>query len=247
MLIFVMPASPSLAVIVLNWRRPQNIARIVRTAAEALPHACILVLDQAEEPNNLAGREDIPWHLMWHQTRQNKGPGERFKLAADLPFDYYLCIDDDVFLTIAQMQRLMDQLIKEPGRAHGVWGQLLMSNAEGNHHLFNGIARRNTEVSILNQVYAFTKSQALEAITLASLAGFESWSEARFCDDLLLSCSGEAPARIYDFGQLERCSTSDTPGVAVWKQIGFHERRLELAAKMLRLGRLHVQSGSRPA
>lgn len=239
-----MPVSPTVAVIILNWRRPQNIGRIVRAAADALPEACIFVLDQAEAPNSLEGRHDVPWHLMWRRTRQNGGSAARIELAAALPFDHYLCIDDDLFLTVAQIKALMFMLAKEPGRAHGVWGQVVMSNAEGKYQLFDGIVGRNTEVSFLNQVYAFAKVQAQEAMVLASLAGFKSWDDVRFCDDILLSCSGEACPRLHDFGQLEHCPTSNEPGIAEWKREGFHDRRLELAGEMLRLGRLHVDAKS---
>ncbi len=204
------------------------------------------MLDQAEAPNSLEGRHDVPWHLIWRQPRPNGGPGARIELAAALPFDHYLCIDDDVFLTAAQIKMLMFMQSKEPGRAHGVWGQVVFSDAEGKYQLLDGIIRRNADVSFLNQVYAFTKVQAQEAMVLASLAGFESWVDVRFGDDLLLSCSGEAAPRIHDLGPLEQCPTANEPGIAQWKQAGFREQRLELAAKMLSLGRLHVEA-RRPA
>ena len=46
--------SPSLAVILLNYKRPQNLGAITSAARQALPDAAIYVLDQAE-------REEMRW------------------------------------------------------------------------------------------------------------------------------------------------------------------------------------------
>ena len=73
--------SMSLAVIIQNYRRPQNIGRIVRAAREALPDADIFLLDQADE--DLRGRDDIPWGEVWFQRAEvNRGAGARVPITA---------------------------------------------------------------------------------------------------------------------------------------------------------------------
>src|SRR5665647_2075178 len=109
---------PSLAVIVLNYKRPQNIGRIVRGAREGLPHAQIFVSDNASQ-DGLHARDDIPWSEVWlHRAVANNGSGARIALAAGLPFDHYIAVDDDIFLTPDQYAALADRLRREPDRAH---------------------------------------------------------------------------------------------------------------------------------
>jgi hypothetical protein len=50
----------SLAVILLNYKRPQNIGRIARSARDALPDAPILVYDQGGQAD-FRERGDVPW------------------------------------------------------------------------------------------------------------------------------------------------------------------------------------------
>jgi hypothetical protein len=65
---------PTLAVIVQNFKRPQNIGLVVRNARAALPDTPIFLLDQADEPG-LRQRGDIPWSEVWYQKAAvNRGP-----------------------------------------------------------------------------------------------------------------------------------------------------------------------------
>jgi hypothetical protein len=113
----------SMAVIVLNYKRPQNIGRIADAAREALPDAPIFIIDQGE-PDALRARGDIPWSEVWLQRAEvNRGAGARVPLASRLPFDFYIAIDDDVFLTPGQIGRLAELMRAEPDRAHGIWAR----------------------------------------------------------------------------------------------------------------------------
>src|ERR1700677_4675098 len=82
--------TPSIAVIILNYKRPQNIGAIVRAAREALPEAAIFILDQGET-DTLRERDDIPCGEVWLQRAEvNTGAGARVPLASRLPFDLYI-------------------------------------------------------------------------------------------------------------------------------------------------------------
>lgn len=224
--------SPSLAVILLNYRRPQNIGRIVRAARQALPAAPIFILDQGGRADFRA-RNDIEWSAVWLQSAAtNRGAGARIPLAAGLGFDHYLAIDDDVFLTPGQIAGLAARLAAEPDQAHGVGGQRLEMD-QGSVRLSNSMACFDGQVSVLNRIYAFTRAQAAAAIALAARLGFASWDHIGPADDVLLSCAGARPAMCHNLGSIAECPTSGEAGVAVWKSEGFDEHRAEVMSKLL--------------
>ena len=71
-----------LAVIIQNYRRPQNIGRIVSAAREALPDTDIFLLDQADE--DLRVRDDIAWSEVWFQ---------RAEVNRDIRADFHIIVN----------------------------------------------------------------------------------------------------------------------------------------------------------
>ncbi len=222
----------SLAVLLLNYKRPQNIGRIVQAARTGLPEAPILLLDQAET-DALRRRNDIPWTELWYRrAAQNKGAGARVPLAAQLPFDRYIAIDDDIFFTPAQVAELAAALAAEPDRAHGVAGQRIEVH-EGQVRLQDFISGVDAAVSVLNMAYAFTRTQAQGAIALAARLGWPRWDEIGPLDDIFLSCAAAKPAACHNLGSVETCPSADDPSVAVWMTKGFRELRLEAVQRLV--------------
>src|SRR5579864_958746 len=151
--------SASLAVILMNYKRPQNVGRIVAAARAGVPDAPILLLDQAPG-GDLLRRDDIAWSEVWYRRAAvNKGAGARVPLAAALPFDDWIAIDDDIFLTAQQIAELAAFLRAEPDRVHGVVGQRV-EFANGQLALRDPFERVDAPLSVLNQVYAFSRAQA---------------------------------------------------------------------------------------
>jgi hypothetical protein len=223
---------PSLAVIILNYRRPQNIGVIAAAAREALPEAPVFILDQSER-DGFRERDDVPWSDVWvRRAEVNRGAGARMPLAAGLPFDLYLAIDDDILLTPRQIGGLVERLRAEPDRAHGVWGQRLELN-QGTIVLTSGMTRVDAAMSMLNQVYAFSKAQAVAAIHLSARLGFASWDDVGPVDDILLSCASPKPPLCHDLGDIAVCPTSNQPGIAVWKSEGFINSRLQISRRLI--------------
>ena len=228
----------SCAVILLNWRRPANLAQIVGQVIQALPQAGVFLIDQAETQNRVAGSADIPWHAIWYRAQDNKGPGVRIDLAAELSYDHFLCIDDDVFLNPAQIRGLLCELHRDPMRAHGIAGQ--MAHVCDDTIYFSGPKTGSHQVSILNWVYAFTRQQAREASNLASMLGFNCNAEILPGSDIVLSCAGQAAPLIHDLGQVRLCPTCDDPNIAVWRQKEFYQERGQLISRLWRLRRFHA-------
>jgi hypothetical protein len=230
---------PAIAVIILNWKRPQNIGRIVETASEALPHAQIFVVDQAEDPDSLIERTDVPRERCWIRTQPNAGPGVRIKLAAQMPFDHILCLDDDIFLTVDQIRILMARLAADPDSVHGLIGQLFRRYRTGLQRIR---LRADSEASFLNCVYAFTRTRAIATMRLARSTGYARWEDVARTEDILLSAAGPGPARVHYLGPLDRCETSSAQGVALVSSAGFREERHTLIVELAKRGVLYLAS-----
>jgi hypothetical protein len=234
-----MQSPASTAAIVMSYKRPQNIGRLVRTLSEALPQSPIFVIDHGEGENSLTGRDDIEWDRCWLRTQKNIGPGVRFQIAADWPFEHYLCVDDDTFLTVAQIRALMLNLALEPDRAHGIMGQLLTKNGPGDFRVLECITH-DSFVSVLNRIYAFTRARAISTLKLAELVGYDAWGDVFRTEDILLSCAGALPSRVHDVGPFEECGTNSAEGIALHRGAGFNEERLALMETLLRMNRVYV-------
>lgn len=231
--------SPSLAVILLNYKRPQNLGAIAAAARQALPQAPIFILDQGAR-DDFHERADVPWADVWlRRARVNGGAGARVLLASRLPFDLYIAIDDDTFLRPAQIGALAQHLRSEPDRAHGVWGERLVLR-EGVIQLRTSITRVNAPLSNLNQVYAFSRGQASAAIDLAARAGFATWRDVGMGDDILLSCASSKLPLCHDLGGFDMCVTSGQPGIATWRNVDFRGTRARLVRKLLALEKIAV-------
>lgn len=233
------------AVIIMNYKRPQNIGGLVTVAAQALPGATIFVLDQGEGPNSLKERDDVPLNLCWVRSQANVGPGVRFRLAAEWPFDHYLCIDDDTFLTALQIRALMFKLQVEPERAHGVTGQLLTRYPNGDCFLKDCIDH-DTCISVLNRVYAFTRERAQATLRLAEVVGYARWEDVKRTEDVLLTCAGRLPSRVHNLGPYGECSTNSTEGIATYLTPGFREERLALVRQLMAMNAIYVAEGTDP-
>ncbi|HLI67133.1 MAG TPA: hypothetical protein VKU90_12275 [Caulobacteraceae bacterium] len=231
---------PSVAVIIQNYKRPQNIGLVTRNAREALPEAPIFLLDQAADAS-LRDRNDIAWDEVWYRKADNRGAGARFPIAAAAPFDHYIAIDDDTFLTPPQIAALAERLAAEPDRAHGVWGQRVELEA-GRLSFRSDLCNINAALSFLNLAYAFSRAQALGALALAAQLGFPAWPDNDPIDDMLMSCGLVKPPLCHDLGPLAFCPTSTEPGVATWREQDFSRRRREIAAQLIGLGRVAVFS-----
>jgi hypothetical protein len=233
--------TPSLAVIILNYRRPQNIGLIARAAREALPDAAIFILDQADR-DGLRQRTGIDWDQVWFQRAAvNRGAGVRVPMAAHLPFEHWIAIDDDTMLTAKQIGALAERLRDEPDRAHGVWGQRLELN-EGQIELRSALYGVDATMSVLNRVYAFSAAQARAAIALSARLDYTSWDEAGPVDDFLLSCASPKPPLCHDLGAIAQCPTTDEPEIAVWRRDGFLEHRIEVIRRLIAIQAVAVFS-----
>ncbi len=203
-----------LTVILLSYRRPQNIEPIVRAALK-----CSFVQDVVVQNNN--PEVDIDdWigisseRLRTYNSPTRLGPRSRWTAAARVGGTHYLAIDDDVFLFPGQLAALFSQLLRNPDVPHGVHGVVYLEAGEPAH-----VARSEGSVDVLHQLYFVTDRHVNRFHeVLAKLADHAPEVRAllnRIGDDIIMSHCGAGPARIHDVGRIPICPTSHAKGIAV--------------------------------
>lgn len=231
----------SVCAIVLSYKRPRNIERIVSELAAATGISRIVVSNN--NPEVELGQwfrpADDRIEVLTQPTRSICA--KRFELAAVEPFEYFICPDDDLFLSCRQMESLIESLKREPQRVHGVFGEIRSFKA-GKMRFGGGIHHLDCEVDILNRCYAFTGRHLVRMNELAVALGYSHVGEALYIDDILLSFSGAGQPVCHDLGELEECPSSDQPGVATYLEPGFDEVRMDA---YLRLEKLTSHYGRR--
>jgi hypothetical protein len=220
------------AIYLTNYARPFNMARQIEVARTVRPAVDIILIDNSAPQSNLPPLDLEGIELV--QTGCNRGAGFRFELAANRGYRAVLCIDDDIFPTSEQIERLFERQAHEPDRVHGIWGedvgQLPFGRGFKTH-----VCGRNCEVDILNRLYLLTPDQARNAMSLAARLGFAAWSEIGPCEDMLLSFASPRRPACHDVGPIEDCPSSNEAGIACWREDGFFAYRLGIVKRIRRL------------
>jgi Glycosyl transferase family 64 domain len=226
--------------IVLSYKRPQNIGRIVESLL-ATPGIQRVIVSNNNPDVDLGD---------WFRARdarvevriqpKHEHCIKRFEIAMETKFDLFLCPDDDVFLSPQQYERLLSILRSDSQRVHGIFGEIPSFGPEG-IRLGGGITGIDCEVDILNCCYAYTHAHAQRMFDLLRGAGIDDSEGAKHLDDVYLSFAGEGRPLCHDLGPFEKCTTSDLPGIATWTEPEFQRRRIDA---YLRLSTLRPRGAS---
>jgi hypothetical protein len=150
------------------------------------------------------------------------GPGYCWVLAAREDAEYFMRIDDDVLLFPRQVALLFRWLVEQPSAPHGLSGRI------GSRY----VQCRETEVDGLFSLYAATRAHVdryldhtdrMVRAGLLTVEDVELWSE-----DIVLSSTGSGKPRIHDVGFLLQGLTCWHSRVALHRQPGFREHRLQV-------------------
>ena len=223
---------PSVHAIILNYKRRDNIAPIVRACLNASGIETIHVIDQADPDQRLQMLPDSTRVIL--KRARNIGAGRRLPYAAGLSCDLVIAIDDDLFLSASQITELITRSLKDPARAHGIWGQRIV-DVDGGPRMSLAIRNVNRPVDVLNRAYAFTPEHARNALRIADSLGLQR-DNLGPVDDILLSFGAPSRPMCHDVGDLYQCTTSNRRGIAVWRQPGFERRRIDIVAKLRAIG-----------
>jgi hypothetical protein len=232
-----------LTVILLSFARPENMEPLVRGLL------CADFVRKVVLSNNNPAYRMADWlrvrdeRLVVLEQPRRTPPGVRFTLAAAEPGEYFITIDDDVFLRPEQLKTLFARLLASPAVPHGVQGQDCLERPparppRGTHWQagwLSGVLGQTREVDVLNRVYAFTRAHLETYLALASRLGLEA-AEISNGEDILLSASGAGRPWIHAVGTVADCLSSNMKGIATWAtREHFFDERLALYQRVQRL------------
>jgi hypothetical protein len=223
--------SPEVTFILLSFARPRNLARIVESILRAESRGRIIVCNNQPAIDIRDYLDSGDDRLEIIQTDAVWGPIKRYHIARERPGPFYVSIDDDIFLTPSQIDQLVNALIADPSRAHGVWGQILQIDS-GKFNLTSGVHNKNCAVSNLNCVYAFTKTHVRRYFELLEILGMSNLREIGPGDDIFLSFSGAQEPLCHNFGPIEVCPSYNQAGVARFQSENFTTRRIRLYRRL---------------
>lgn len=223
-------------VVILSHNRPQNIDLIVRSALKNT-FVSELVVSNSNPTVSISDwveLEDSRLRLV--DEAEPTQPGHRFSIAQKMEGEWFLAVDDDIFLTAENWRDFFGVLLDGPQVPHGVTGNLYRKDAlaNGDGHPFVHVEHKDVSVDVLIGAYAFTREHLSRLFRLSRELGIENMSRFRNGEDILLSLCGGGRPRIHDLGRLFCCATSSVEGVALWKTHGnFWEERAALLEKAL--------------
>jgi len=229
-----LPESEKLTVLVLNHKRPDNVARIAQyTLRAGFVRRLIISNNSLDYKMESYVKAKDPRLVLIDQERPS-GVGISFELAQQFDSRYYLRVDDDIFLHPVQLQWIYWNLRLATDRPHGIFGAAL-SGAENRDQGWPFAHRRNIDstVEILNGLFAFTRGHLSEYLRLCALLGISDQRSFMNGEDIVLSFSGDKKPLIHNVGPIWECASASSPGVALHQsRPRFHDERLRLFTEL---------------
>ena len=225
------------AFILLSYARPANLQRIVALILQAGIHSRIVVSNNNPDIDLAPYVADVIDHIELMQNDVRRFPGHRFEIARDVDAEDFIFIDDDIFLSPSQIQRLYALYRQDRACPHGVWGQAGQLSG-GQFWLRYGVFEVEARVEVLNRVYVCSRAHVERFFELLRRIGKADSADLGLGCDVVLSFCGDGRPYCHDVGPLEECETSNAEDIALWRQDGFDEHRLRLFVTLARaLGR----------
>ncbi len=234
---------PLASVILMSYRRPQNLQRIVDAVAVCDFVAEIIVSNNNPEIRLADWINTRDSRLRIIEQPERRYPSIRLDLSREATCDCLISIDDDVFLEAAQVRAIHAALCADPRSPHGVAGHLYGFGPRSAQEAI-GIYSRNSTVDSLVWAYAYTKAHVKQYFALLDQLRISN-DALRWNEDVPLSFAGTQPALIHDVGPLKVCVTSQEAGIATHKEHGFDTDRVDVLNRLRQVtGRLPGRSMS---
>jgi len=208
--------SEKLTVLVLNHKRPDNVARIAQYTLRAGFVRRLIISNNSPDYQMGSYVKVKDPRLVLIDQKQPSGVGISFELAQQFDSRYYLRVDDDIFLHPVQLQWIYWNLRLSADRPHGIFGAAL-SRDENPDQGWPFVHRRNVDstVEILNGLFAFTRGHLMEYFRLCTLLGISDQRSLMNGEDIVLSFSGHKKPLIHNVGPIWECASASSPGVAL--------------------------------
>ncbi|MBD2338949.1 hypothetical protein H6G64_18405 [Calothrix sp. FACHB-156] len=160
-------------------------------------------------------------------------PGHRFVLANREDSNYFLSIDDDIFLMPHQWVAFFDKLVADDEVTHCLTGNVYRpGTVASNGSPFHQVTGIEQDVDVLVGSFAFTRQHLDRMFALAHTLGIHQMTNLRNGEDILLSFAGIRSPRVHDVGHIWSCASSSLPGVALWQtHQNFWQERISIFEK----------------
>jgi len=219
-----------LAVILLSYRRPKNIDKILSSLV-----LCEFIDEIILSNNNPEFPIEKYLHIQDPRLRiinqpERRYPSYRLELSLEAKSEFLLAIDDDVFPEPEQILGLFEILLETPSLPHGVGGQVFSEDLTKAEE----IAGRDTPVESLMWLFAYTREHVMKYFEMLNTLRIDN-RQLDSSEDVPLSFTGESFALIHDLGPVFRCPTSTKAGVATLQTPGFFQQRTRLVRQMREL------------
>ncbi len=201
-------------VILLNHKRSWNMEMIVRSLLKCAFVEKIIVCNNGAKEPVYSQRHNARVHVV--TLTENGKPIQRFVLAAQESAEFFLFIDDDVFLFPKQIRKIFLGLLEDTSCIHGICGERF-SQGKMEHYLYGS----DMKLDNLNRVYACTSQHVATFFVLLGALKKEHAAIAPFRDDILLSASGREKPLCHDVGDFLSCPSSTQHNIAVFRSDGF--------------------------
>lgn len=223
-------------VVLLSFKRPHNMQALVESVL-----LCDFVDRVIVFNNNVPTYAIRDWvvsddpRVTLSESAENNGPIVRLSLSVRSGGQYFLSIDDDIFLRPSQLRSLALKLLEDPSVVHGVFGSVVEGAADGSNNVRRGLHGFDGPIDIVQRVYCYTRRHAENALSLAERVRSDR-ADVGYAEDILLSMAVEpGPNRCHDFGPFWQSWSSTKKGIALYRTPGFQDARDELIDRVLRL------------
>jgi hypothetical protein len=220
------PGNEKISVVLLSYRRMKNLRPIVDSLL-----LCDFVGQIILSNNNPKVRmEDFvrvrdPRLRIINQPAR-RYPGWRYSLARELPAQYFMSIDDDLFLTPGQVRKLFLSLLANPSVPHGAGGEDFVVD-DGKVVARRHVGGQDRETDVIVWAYAFTREHLQKYFALLERMRIDN-GDLKASEDVIISFCGHGRARCQDLGRLLCCASAQDAKIATWRQDGFLEHRCQL-------------------
>lgn len=173
--------------------------------------------------------------IVFRNEQENSFAIGRFFIAVQEPAEYFLCMDDDIFLRPNQLRVLAEALMNQPETIHGMFGTNLEKDEQGCPFLHRGQFGLTGPLDFIQRVYFFTNDHVTKFMQLLHFAKQQQlafYDELKLCDDILLSFSSIGKPMCHDIGLFVDDSTSNKQGIALFANDSFVETRTRIASQL---------------
>jgi hypothetical protein len=216
--------------VIASYLRPENIQTIVNALVKCKFIGKIVISNQNPDitMEDYVDTEDD--RVLILNSLKREYPGYRFKVASTLPGEYFMILDDDIFMFPEQIRRFFSHLVSDPSVPHGFHGTRYVPIAgKAGRFRYEHIAGREAVVDILHQGYAVSDDHIKRMLEIGCLLAeqerFKSEGQTNFVDDIMISFSSNNRARVHNLAPILTCPTSLVADIAVSGQADFDLNR----------------------